>query len=52
MPFRRVIERTFACMNQFRRLRLRYEKRADMHEAFLSLAWVLICWDFLQGQFP
>jgi transposase len=47
-----VIERTFAWMNQFRRLRLRYEKRADMHEAFLSLACVLICWNFLQGQFP
>jgi transposase len=47
-----VIERTFAWMNQFRRLRLRYEKRADMHKAFLSLACVLICWNFLQGQFP
>jgi transposase len=47
-----VIERTFAWVNQFRRLRLRYEKRADMHEAFLSLACVLICWNFLQGQFP
>jgi transposase len=33
-----VIERTFAWLNQFRRLRVRYEKRADIHEAFLSLA--------------
>ena len=47
-----VIERTFAWMNQFRRIRLRYEKRADMQEAFLSLAGVLICWNFLRGQFP
>jgi len=31
-----LIERTFAWLNQFRRLRLRYEKRADMHKAFLS----------------
>jgi len=46
------IERTFAWLNQFRRLRLRYEKRADMHKALLSLACTLICWNFLQGQFP
>ena len=39
-------------LNQFRRLRLRYEKRADMHKAFLSLACALICWNFLQGHFP
>lgn len=50
--WRRVIERTFAWLNQFRRLRLRYEKRADMHKAFLSLACALICWKFLQGHFP
>jgi len=47
-----VMERTFAWMNQVRRLRLRYEKRADMHEAFLSLACVLICWNFLQASIP
>ena len=42
------VERTFACLNQFRRLRVRYEKRADLHEAFLSLGGALICWRFLQ----
>jgi transposase len=47
-----LIERTFAWLNQFRRLRLRYEKRADMHKALLSLACALICWNFLQGHFP
>ena len=26
-------ERTFAWFNQFRRLRVRYDKRADIHEA-------------------
>jgi transposase len=46
--WRWVVERTFAWLNQFRRLRLRYEKRADMHAAFLSLACVLICWNRLQ----
>jgi len=42
-----VVERTFAWLNQFRRLRIRYEKRADMHEAFLTLGCILICWKFL-----
>jgi transposase len=39
---------TSAWLNQFRRLRVRYEKRADMHEAFLRLACCLISWRFLQ----
>jgi len=33
-----VVERTFAWLNPFRRLRVRYDKRADIHEAFLSLS--------------
>ena len=45
--WRWVVERTFAWLNQFRRLRIRYEKRADIHEAFLSLACALLCWNFL-----
>jgi hypothetical protein len=32
----------------FRRLRVRYERRADIHEAFLSLGCALICWRFLR----
>ncbi len=47
--WRWVVERTFAWLNQFRRLRVRYEKRADMHEAFLSLACALICWRCLRA---
>jgi transposase len=46
--WRWVVERTFAWLNQFRLLRLRYEKRADIHKAFLSLACTLICWSRLQ----
>jgi transposase len=46
--WRRVVERTFAWLNQFRRLRVRYDKRADIHEAFLSLACALICWHAMQ----
>src|SRR5437762_14334057 len=42
-----VVERTIAWLSQFRRLRVRYEKRADIHEAFLSLGCALICWRFL-----
>jgi transposase len=41
------VERTFAWLNQFRRLRVRYDKRADIHEAFLSLGCALICWQSL-----
>ena len=47
--YRWVIERTFAWLNQFRRFRVRYEKRADLHEALLSLACVLICRQFLKS---
>jgi transposase len=43
-----VVERTFACLNQFRRLRVRYDKRSDIHEAFLSLGCALICWQSLR----
>src|SRR5262249_33529621 len=46
--WRWVVERTFAWLNQFRRLRLRYDKRADIHEAFLSLGCALICWQALR----
>jgi len=31
-------------LHQFRRLRVRYERRADIHEGFLSLGCALICW--------
>jgi hypothetical protein len=42
--WRWIVERTFAWLSQFRRLRARYEKRADIHEAFLSRGCALICW--------
>ena len=45
--YRWVIERTFAWLNHFRRLRIRYERRADIHEAFLLLGCALICWKCL-----
>ncbi|WP_308311174.1 IS5 family transposase [Streptomyces sp. GbtcB6] len=39
-----VVERTFAHLHWFRRLRIRWEIRDDIHEAFLSLGCSLICW--------
>lgn len=46
-----VIERTISWLHQHRRLRLRYERRADIPEAFLSIACSLICYRALQGAF-
>jgi transposase len=46
--WRWVVERTFAWLNQFRRLRVRYDKRTDIHEAFLALGCALICWQALR----
>jgi transposase len=39
-----VVERSFAWLHQRRRLLVRYDRRADIHEAFLALACCLICW--------
>ena len=38
-----VVERTFAHLHQFKRLLVRYERRAEMHEAMLALGCCLIC---------
>jgi transposase len=40
-----VVERTLARIGQFRRLAIRYERRADIHHAFVSLASALICFN-------
>jgi len=45
--FRWVIERTNAWYHQFRRLRTRYERLPEIHEAFMSLASTIICWRVL-----
>ncbi|MGH6763990.1 MAG: IS5 family transposase [Phyllobacterium sp.] len=42
-----VVERTLAWLNQFRRLRVRDERRADIHHAFLTLGCALICFKAL-----
>ncbi|MDQ2655443.1 MAG: transposase, partial [Chloroflexota bacterium] len=44
-----VVERTLAWLSQFRRLRIRDERRADIHEAFLTLGCAMICFRKLQN---
>lgn len=41
---RYVAEQTLALLHQFRRLRTRFEKRDDLHEALMSLGCSVICW--------
>ncbi|HEY8628414.1 MAG TPA: IS5 family transposase [Gaiellaceae bacterium] len=45
-----VVERTIARLHQYRRLRIRYERRDDIHEAFLAIGCSLICLKLLNSQ--
>jgi transposase len=38
-----VVERTFAWLHNLRRLRTRYERRADLHFAFMLLGGAVVC---------
>ena len=49
--YRWVVERTLAWLHQFRRLRIRYERRNDIHEGFMTLAEALICLNFITSTF-
>ena len=42
--YRWFVEAANAWLMHFRRLRVRYERRDDIHQAFLILGCVLICW--------
>jgi len=44
-----VVERSLAWLHGFRRLLVRYERRADIHEAFLTLACCMICFRRLRA---
>jgi transposase len=46
-----VVERAFAWLHQFKRLRTRYERRADLHQGLLELACSLICLRRLRTSF-
>ncbi len=49
--YRWVVERTNSWLHQFRRLRVRYERRAEIHQAFLTLGCIRICYRFLKNSF-
>lgn len=42
--FRWFIERTISWLHQFRRLRIRWDRSPEMHQALLSLAAAIICY--------
>jgi len=50
--YRWVAERSFAWLHRNRRLLVRYERRADLHQAFLDLGAALICWQLLTHDQP
>ncbi|MEE1671583.1 hypothetical protein RCR19_39865 [Streptomyces sp. WAC07094] len=49
---RYVVEQTFALLHQFKRLAVRWERRTELHDAFVSLACGLICWRRLKRHRP
>jgi len=38
-----VVERTFAWLQHFKRLLVRYDRRDEIHEAFLAIGCCLVC---------
>jgi transposase len=46
-----VVERTFAWLHNYKRLLVRYDRRHEIHEAFLALACCLVCFRRLQPSF-
>jgi transposase len=45
--YRWVVERLLGWLHNFKRLRVRFDRMALMHEGFMKLACVLICWRVL-----
>lgn len=46
--FRWQVERTISWLHKHRRLCIRYEKRADIHHAFLTLGCICVCFHFVE----
>ena len=44
-----VVERTISWLHQHRRLRVRWERRDDIHQAFVVIACCLICFKALRA---
>ena len=49
--YRWVAERTFSWQQGARRLRIRDERRDDIHEAFVKIENAMICWGRLNNHF-
>lgn len=49
---RYVVEQTFALLHQFKRRAVRWERRLELHNAFIALACSLICWRRLKKPQP
>jgi transposase len=49
--FRWVVERALSWLHQARRLRVRYERRLDLHQALVKLRCGMICWSLLHSAF-
>ena len=47
--YRWVVERTLSWLHQFKRLLVRFERRADIHDALLGLACCLVCFRRLRS---
>ncbi|MEV5162833.1 hypothetical protein [Streptomyces sp. NPDC053728] len=45
---RYVVEQAFALLHLFKRLAVRWERRTELHDAFVSLACSLICFRHLK----
>jgi transposase len=43
-----LVERTLEWLHRFRRLRIRYDCRADIHQGFLSLACAIVSLRFVE----
>jgi transposase len=46
--YRWVVERTLSWVNRNRRLKVRHERRDDIHQAFLDLGCALIRWRYIE----
>ena len=44
-----VVERTFAWLHKLKRLLVRYDRRPEIHEAFLAIGCCLVCFRRLQN---
>ncbi len=48
---RYVVEQTFALLHQFKRMAVRWERRLELHDAFVSLGCSLICLGITNDRF-